>query len=137
MIRAVARSACEAGSGRAMCKLVLRIKRGLGLISGARPDRGGGRGLLIYSGRGRFCRVANLETHFAIFVSLRIIKFRFFPHRAPVGDTFGHQPGLLFRRLAYFTRSLITINIRLSARSFVTACIFPCSRSIVVSWVGS
>jgi len=37
-----------------------------------------GSGMLIYSGRGRFCRVANLETHFAIFASLRIIKFWLF-----------------------------------------------------------
>lgn len=53
--------------------------------------------MLIYSGRARFCRVANLETHFAIFASLRIIKFRLFlPTPGPAGDMFGRQPGLLF-----------------------------------------
>lgn len=44
-------------------------------------------------------------------------------------DTFGRRPGLLFRTLAYFTRSLITINIRLPVRSFAAAVYRSRSRS--------
>lgn len=85
----------------------------------------------LFIAAGWFCRIANLETHFVIFASfaayyqipvspyiLRIETDR------DVRDMFGRRPGLLFHRLAYFTRSLITINIRLFARFFVTIVYF-------------
>jgi len=86
--------------------------------------------MLIYrDARSVLPRVANLETHFAIFASLRIIKFRLFlpnarrPGRPEIRLAAGQDYCSI--ALVYFTRSLITINIRLSAPSFVTAVCFP------------
>lgn len=84
-----------------MCKLVSWIKRGLSLfLEWQHPKEEG----YLFIAVGRFCRVANLETHFAIFASLRIIKFRLvLPIHRGTGtnrdaeDMFGRRPGLLFR----------------------------------------
>lgn len=112
-----------------MYKLILQIKRGLGLFLVARVRLRGGERLrmLIYSDRlvlphrkfrnsFYYIRLSFAAYYQILAVSSYILRIE---TNRDVRDTFGHRPGLLFHRLAYFTRSLITINIRLFARFFV------------------
>lgn len=131
-------------SGRAMCKLVSRIKRGLSTyfwLRGCVPEEERRDCGWLFIAAGRFCHVTNLETHFVIFASLAAAYYQIPTVSSYIlrvetdqdaEDTFGRRPGLLFRRLAYFTRSLITINIRLCP-FLCHGYIFPCSRSIAAS----